>query len=104
MFMKTTRMTMMAALLLVSGVATAQGAWPEVATPAAVSKDAPAAAASASADEPLVNQVDVGVRGTVFGEGSDQARFERYRDLRNGPTLDRLRVFKDTTTYRYRVQ
>jgi MtrB/PioB family decaheme-associated outer membrane protein len=34
------------------------------------------------------NLVDVGVRGTAFGAGSDEARFQRYRDLRNGPTLD----------------
>jgi MtrB/PioB family decaheme-associated outer membrane protein len=38
-----------------------------------------------------VNFIDVGVRGTVFGNDSDRARFQRYRDLRNGPTIQGFR-------------
>ena len=52
-----------------------------------------------------VNQIDFGVRGTVFGAGSDQARFQRYRDLRDGgdarPAPDRSRT---PNTYRYSLQ
>lgn len=29
-------------------------------------------------------QVDFGFRGTAFGDNSDEARYQRYRDLRNG--------------------
>ena len=35
---------------------------------------------------------------------SDEARFQRYRDVRDGGTLDRLRVYKDTDAYRYSLQ
>ena len=63
-----------------------------------------ATAPTASPDIPLVNQIDLGIRGTMFGDGSDQARYQRYRDLRNGGILDRLRLWKDTDVYRYSVQ
>ncbi len=62
------------------------------------------AAAATSPDTPLVNQIDFGFRGTAYGAGSDQARFQRYRDLRDGGTIDHLRIFKDTDAYRYSVQ
>ena len=60
--------------------------------------------ASTAGDTPFVNQIDFGVRGTVFGSNSDQARFQRYRDLRDGGTLDRLRVAKETTAYQINLQ
>src|SRR5262245_2647958 len=31
-----------------------------------------------------LGQVDFGFRGTVYSDGSDEARYQRYRDLRNG--------------------
>jgi MtrB/PioB family decaheme-associated outer membrane protein len=76
--------TIVAALLLTSGAVAAQDA--------------------TTLNLPPVNQVDVGIRGTAFGNDSDQARFERYRDLRNGITLDRFRLFKDTDAHRYSLQ
>jgi MtrB/PioB family decaheme-associated outer membrane protein len=90
---------MVAALLLIAGGAAAQ----DNAAPAAQPDVAKATAAS-TPEFPLVNQIDFGVRGTVFGSGSDQARFQRYRDVRDGGTIDRFRLFKDTNEYRYNVQ
>ena len=43
-------------------------------------------------------------RGTIFGSASDEARFERYRDLRDGGTLDMLRYTRDTDSRRFTVQ
>jgi MtrB/PioB family decaheme-associated outer membrane protein len=34
------------------------------------------------------NYIDFGARGTAYGAGSDEALYQRYRDLRDGPTLD----------------
>ena len=45
------------------------------------------------------NQIDFGFRGVVFGENSDKARFQRYRDLSNGVTLDFFRLVKDTDNF-----
>ncbi len=36
-------------------------------------------------------QIDFGVRGTVYGSNSDEARYQRFRDLRNGPFIDGFR-------------
>src|SRR4051812_19457950 len=33
-------------------------------------------------------RVDVGFRGTAFSDDSDEARYQRYRDLRNGPFIE----------------
>ena len=100
--MRTTRINMVAALLLMSAAAAAQ----ESTTAAAAQGNTPkpVAATATSADTPLVNQIDFGFRGTAFGTDSDRARFERYRDLRDGGVLDRLRVYKDTDGYRYSLQ
>lgn len=43
----------------------------------------------------LVNGLEFGARGTSFEDGSDQARFQRYRDLRNGGTLSRVRFSRE---------
>lgn len=98
--MRTKLLNMVAALLLVSAGVAAQDA---TKTDGA-QKDVPKTSAATSPDIPLVNQIDFGVRGTVFGTDSDQARFQRYRDVRDGGTLDRLRVYKDTDAYRYNLQ
>jgi MtrB/PioB family decaheme-associated outer membrane protein len=98
--MRTKSFNMVAALLLLAGGVAAQDAT----TVGAAQQDVPKAAAATIPDIPLVNQIDVGVRGTVFGAGSDQARFQRYRDVRDGGTIDRLRVYKDTDVYRYSLQ
>jgi MtrB/PioB family decaheme-associated outer membrane protein len=91
---------MMAALLLIAGVAAAQ----DVSGAAPQQDVVKSSASSSSADIPLVNQIDFGLRNTSFGSDSDPARFQRYRDVRDGGTIDRLRLFKDTGEYRYSVQ
>jgi MtrB/PioB family decaheme-associated outer membrane protein len=99
--MRTNSYAMVAALLLIAGTAAAQDA----ATPAAAPQvDVVKTAAPSNADLPMVNQIDFGVRGTVFGDNSDPARYQRYRDLRDGGTIDRLRVSKDTPEYRFNLQ
>jgi MtrB/PioB family decaheme-associated outer membrane protein len=97
--MRTKLFTMVAALLLIAGGAAAQGNSAPAAQP-----DVAKATAASTPEFPLVNQIDFGVRGTAFGSGSDQARFQRYRDVRDGGTIDRFRLFKDTNEYRYNVQ
>lgn len=51
----------------------------------------PAAAQEASPSPSFV-RVDFGIRGTVYGDNADRARYQRYRDLRNGPFADALRA------------
>lgn len=102
--MRTRVFAVVAALLLVPAGATAQDK-----TPAADSAQPPSVAAApaatpAGSDFPVVNQIDFGVRGTVFATGSDQARFQRYRDVRDGGTIDLLRVARETNRYEWNVQ
>ena len=40
---------------------------------------------------PGLGNVDFGFRGTVFGDNSDEARYQRYRDLRNGAFVEGFR-------------
>jgi MtrB/PioB family decaheme-associated outer membrane protein len=107
--MRTRIFGMVAALLLVSAGAMAQD------KPASAGVDQQSAPATgnasfsgerpASGDEfPLVNQIDIGIRGTRFGSNSDQARFQRYRDVRDGGTLDLLKFWKETDAYGLRFQ
>ena len=49
------------------------------------------------------NLIDIGARGTWYAAGSDEARYQRYRDLRNGPTADFFRFGKDTDKSAYTV-
>jgi MtrB/PioB family decaheme-associated outer membrane protein len=98
--MRTNSVIMVAVLLLASRGAAAQDASATTqAKPAAVKTEE-----QSRSDVPLVNEVDFGFRGTVFGSGSDQARFQRYRDVRDGGTVDRFRFFKDTSEYKVAVQ
>jgi MtrB/PioB family decaheme-associated outer membrane protein len=98
--MRSKLINMAAALLLIPAGAAAQGST----TPEVAQKDVPKTAGAAIPDIPLVNQVEIGIRGTVFGSGSDEARYQRYRDVRDGATFDRLRLYKDTEAYRYTLQ
>src|SRR5262245_2230029 len=50
-----------------------------------------------------VNFIDFGARGTSFENNSDPARFQRYRDLRDGGTLDVLRYFKESDAFSFRA-
>jgi hypothetical protein len=97
--MRTKSLTMVVTLLLMAGAAAAQ----DGATPAA-QPDVAKAEKSSSPEFPIVNVLDIGVRGTSFGSDSYPIRFPRYRDVRDGGTLDRFRLFKDTNAYRYNLQ
>jgi MtrB/PioB family decaheme-associated outer membrane protein len=44
---------------------------------------------------PTGRQIDIGIRGTAYGSGSDEARYQRYRDLRDGVTLDFFRYLRE---------
>src|SRR5262249_22164296 len=73
--------------------------------PADGQRDVPkTTAAAAGPDIPLVNQIELGTRATLFGSDSDHARYQRYRDVRDGATIDRFRLFKDNDQYQYRLQ
>jgi MtrB/PioB family decaheme-associated outer membrane protein len=52
---------------------------------------ATAPAAAQETPRETVGSFDFGLRGSLFGDDSDEARYQRYRDLRNGPFLDKLR-------------
>src|SRR5262249_1357743 len=45
-----------------------------------------------------------GYRGTVYTVDSDEARRQRYQDLRNGATVDRFRWGKTTDQYLFRLE
>jgi MtrB/PioB family decaheme-associated outer membrane protein len=97
--MRTNTLTMVAALFLVAGGAAAQQTSIGTTQPD-VAKTVP----SASAEFPLANQLDFGIRGTAYGSDSDPARYQRYRDLRDGGTVDRFRLVKDTDAYKVNLQ
>src|SRR5262245_11967209 len=62
----------------------------------------PGAGSPATAlDLTRVNYFDLGIRGTGFEEGSDEARYQRYRDLGNGVTLDTFRFFGESGQQRF---
>jgi len=97
--MRTKSLTMVAALLLMAGGAAAQNG----ATPAS-QPDVEKTPAPSLAEFVPPNHIDIGIRGTSFGSNSDPARYQRYRDVRDGGTVDRFRLFKDTNGYRYSLQ
>jgi MtrB/PioB family decaheme-associated outer membrane protein len=81
----------------------APAATPTSQAPASPASPAPAATA-VMPDLGTSSFVDFGVRGTGFAAGSDEARFQRYQDLRNGPTLDVFRYASDTGSRLFTVQ
>ena len=100
--MRTRLFVMGAALLLVSAGARAQSSLSSDNDP---QKDTPKTPVAASLPEfGNVNRIDIGLRGTTYGDGSDQARFQRYRDMNDGGTLDLIRYFKDTSVYNIKLQ
>ena len=102
--MRNRLLRMIAALVLSSAGANAQTAsesTPQADTPKA---SAPATAPAIVPEADLTNQVDVGVRGTIFGDNSDRARFQRYRDLGNGAFLDRFRFTRQTDQWLFNAQ
>lgn len=80
-----------AALLLASAAAKAQEG-------ASTQRDVPKPSTPVSSipDIEPANQLDFGLRGTTLGTNSDTGRFERYRDLRDGGTIDLFHFSKAT--------
>jgi len=91
--MRTKSLMMVGAVLLMAAGARAQD------TP-----QTPPAVSAAGSEFAPVNQIDFGVRGTAFANGSDKARFQRYQDFRDGGTLDKIRIFKETEQYGVKLQ
>ena len=98
--MRTQSIVMVAAVLLMAAGARAQDQT-SGATDSDQQKppDVQQTSAATSAEFGQANQVDIGIRGTSYGPGSDQARYQRYQDLRDGGTLDKFRYTKQTNSY-----
>ena len=62
---------------------------------------APASEASASRDTSIAGETEIG--GRVTSIAGDPARFQRYRDERAGPTLDRLRFERNKPAWTFRA-
>ncbi len=97
--MRTRLFAMVAALLLVSAGAMAQDN-----KGADGQQDVPKATAPSVPELGFVNQIDFGIRGTGFSANSDEARYQRFQDRRDGATLDRFRFTKDTSSYVINLQ
>ena len=73
--------------------------------PGAAPLPGPAVSADAiGATESEENVAEFAVRGTSYAADSDQARYQRYRDLRNGGTLDLFRFTKATDSQWFNLQ
>lgn len=92
-----TRTILIGALLLASaGLAQAQGQQQQTPSPAQTTTAAQTTATPASSFTPKFGQVDFGFR-TENVDG-DFARYNRFRDWRQGPFLDRFKFEKETQT------
>lgn len=87
--MRTTFSMMVAALLLMAGGAHAQEGDP---APASVP------------DIRWSNYIDLGFRNTSFDSNSDQARYQRYRDLRDGGSVEAFRYGVQTDASKFTLQ
>jgi MtrB/PioB family decaheme-associated outer membrane protein len=98
--MRTRTLTLIGALLLVfAGAAQAQQE-----PTAATAQPAPAATAAAPASTsftPKLGQVDFGFRGDNIS--GDAARYQRFRDLRQGGYVDRFRLSKETEQWVFKA-
>jgi MtrB/PioB family decaheme-associated outer membrane protein len=74
-----------------------------IAVPARVRAQATPADAQAQAPAQS-GQIDFGMRGTAFSEDSDEARYQRYRDLRTGPFADRFRFTRNAERWNLDVR
>ncbi len=63
---------------------------------------APARGQDSAADQPEAGRVDLG--GRVSNVDGDEARYQRYRDVRDGGTLDLLRYNKSTNAWKVDLQ
>jgi MtrB/PioB family decaheme-associated outer membrane protein len=92
--MRTRTMTLIGAALLVTSASYAQ---------AQDTKPAPAQTQTASTSfTPKFGMIDFGYRGTSFT--GDEARYNRYRDLRSGPTVNRFHFAKETDSTVFRAE
>src|SRR5215831_8494466 len=73
-------------------------------TPAAPTPQTPATPPDVTSPSAFGGQVDVGLRGTIYTNNSDEARYQRYRDLRNGAIADYFRASKDTGKWSFHAQ
>src|SRR6266516_1299576 len=103
MNMRTTLSAMVAILLLIPAGARAQDQTAASGS-GAQTKAPPSAEPTAFPNIRTANVIDFGVRGTSFGTNSDEARFQRYRDLRDGGTLDLFRFAKQNDTYKFNAR
>src|SRR5215471_20899485 len=91
--MRTRTMILIGALLMVSATnAQAQDTKPAAAQPQQ----------AASSFTPPVGTIDFGYRGTSFT--GDEARYNRYRDLRDGPYVNRFRFAKENDSTAFRAE
>ncbi len=103
--MRTKSLVVVAAVLLTAAGARAQDA--TTTTPAATAGQQDvqkSPAPTAGSEFAPVNEVEIGLRGTSFADGSDKARYMRYQDLTNGGTLDKFRFSKETNGYQIGLQ
>jgi len=77
---------------------------PPPSTPAAPAAQTPAAPPDVASTSAFGGQIDVGLRGTIYTDNSDEARYQRYRDLRNGAIADYFRASKDTGKWSFHAQ
>jgi MtrB/PioB family decaheme-associated outer membrane protein len=96
--MRTRTLILIGALLLVSPTAWAQQQQPSANTPA-VTQTTPAAPAT-TPESPKIGRVDFGFRGGSLD--GDEARYSRFRDLRDGAFLDGFRLQRETETWLFR--
>src|SRR6185503_17801030 len=91
--MRTRMMILIGALLVASAPsAQAQDAKPAPATPQP----------AVSTVTPQFGTIDFGYRGTSFT--GDEARYNRYRDLRDGPYVNKFRFAKERETMAFRAE
>lgn len=100
--MRTKSLMMVAAVLLTAAGARAQDT--NAATAAGQKDVQPSKVAAAGTEFAPTNEVEIGIRGTSYADGSDKARYQRYQDLTNGGTLDKFRFTKEDNTYNLNLQ
>ena len=96
-----TRMLILTGALLVASASYAQAQDAKPAAPATKAA-APAAKTAATSFTPNLGNIDFGYRGTSLT--GDEARYNRYRDLRDGPYVDRFRFARENETTAFRAE
>ena len=73
-------------------------------SPSGLMAQEPAQAPAGPTADATANVAEFTGRGTLYDAGSDQARYQRYRDLRDGGTLDVFRFTKTSDSQWFNVQ